>query len=310
MTTFRILPILASGLFIMLWSSLAVAQQQDDDSLVVLLTEKTEVRGEAPTSDYWWSSPSSPSWTETDNALRERLHAEGIGVQEPSSDSRISKIYRRPGLSFANASTLAELIGGEHFVVGDVTYRQNADVGPLGAAHVEATAEVSIARTGAPSLQSGKTLTLTRNGYGTSANDALSKSRSELASALGQILVVNLEKGPGRVGWSSGERLIGLRRAASGSSLEGVRDFLESLDGISRVEVRWASQGVIALEVNPGKEDPADTLEYAVRALSNQTFEDFVLARQPNPVSDELAEFLVSEATEIEDSRRGSDVDR
>ncbi|AWV88458.1 hypothetical protein DN745_03485 [Bradymonas sediminis] len=71
---------------------------------------------------------------------------------------------------------------------------------------------------------------------------------------------------------------------------------MESLDVVKKVSVRWASEGVIALEINPGAVDSSDTIEYAIRALSNQSFERFSLVKNARSRVEGMAEFDVAPA--------------
>ena len=280
--------------------SLPASAQQNSRSVVTLLTETVRMADEDPRTTYWWTSPSAPAWSQTDKMLLDELEAQNIEFFTPSGQSRISKIYRRPNLSVANASTLAELMGGDRLVVGRVVYEQAGVVGPLGATHVRASVVLTMTRAGTSPDDVGQTLELTRHAYAQDAQSALKIARGRLVEAMGDTISSTVSSGPGRVGWDAGERLIALRNVSRAAALEQVKTFLTGLEGISSVQVRWASQCVIALELNPGSKDTPDTIEYAIRALGNQTFEDFALAREPRPVAEGLAEFLISEPTQTE----------
>jgi hypothetical protein len=275
------------------------AAQEGEEAVVSLLTETVRLADSDAQTGFWWQTPTAPSWTETDAMLRQRLEASNIRFFTPSGQSRISKIYRRPNLSLANASTLGELMGGDRLVVGHVVYEQAGSIGPLGVTHVKASVTLTMTRAG-KAADVGQTLELTRHAYGNQTDKALKDARSRLVAAMAEAIESSVSTGPGRVGWSAGERLIALRNVSRATVLEDIKTFLEGLEGISNVEVRWAGQGVIALEINPGADDKPDTIEYAIRALANQTFDEFSLARQPRPVAEDLAEFLISEPTQPE----------
>ncbi|MGM0555725.1 MAG: hypothetical protein ACQEVA_05015 [Myxococcota bacterium] len=299
MRKFRTVWMLAIAALVLLTTAPAAAQDSEE-AVVSLLTETVRLDDAGPQTGFWWQTPTSPSWTKTDEMLLERLEASNIDYFTPSDQSRISKIYRRPSLSLANASTLAELMGGDRLVVGHVVYEQADSIAPLGVAHVRADVTLTMTRAGKAAADVGQTLELTRDAYAESPEDALADARAQLVSAIAEAVVSSVSTGPGRVGWNAGERLIALRNVSRSTVLEDIKDFLEGLEGVSDVEVRWAGQGVIALEINPGAKDRPDTIEYAIRALANQTFDEFSLARQPRPVAEDLAEFLVSEPTQLE----------
>jgi hypothetical protein len=286
--------------FVLSFATTPAFAQQSQRSVVSLLTETVQLADAEAQTSYWWATPSSPAWTQTDQLLIQKLRGEGISLSGARGESRISKIYRRPDLSLANASTLAELMGADRLVVGHVVYTQSDDVGPIGLSHVAARVELTVTRAGQSAAEAGQTLQLTRHAYADKPGPALEDARRRLVGAISDVVSSSISAGVGRVGWESGERLIGLQNVGRAGALDEVKSFLEGLEGVSNVEVRWAGQGIIALEINPGAQDTPDTIEYAIRALANQTFEEFSLARQPESVADGLAQFLVSEPTQPE----------
>jgi hypothetical protein len=263
--------------------------------VLLLITEEVALEeGASTTVRYWWVQPDQPKWTESDAILRNALTQSGVDLVGLSSKVRISKIYRTPNLSLANAATLGSLVGAKRVLVGNITYERKKGVGALGLERVAATADVSLV-----SAESGETsalsrFTVEREGFAGSADEALAQARQESTDALAALVSNTLMRGPGPVGVQAEEKFIGLRNAENALVLQKVKNFLEGLDQVESVGVRWASEGVVALEVNPGKKDAEDIIEYAIRALKNQSFEEFTLAARGTPSAEGLAEFNVS----------------
>jgi hypothetical protein len=266
------------------------------DVLPLITEQVTLEQNESPTVRYWWVQPGSPTWTESDERIRQTLEAKGVDLVDLSSDVRISKIYRRPSLSASNAATLGSLVGAKRVLVGTISYERKQGVGPLRLTRVSATADVSLV-----SAESGETAALSRytverEGFAASADEALEQARKQTTDALSAMIANSLMRGPGPVGVHSEERFIGLRSPQNARVLQEVMNFLEGLEQVDAVQVRWTTEGMIALEVNPGKDDAEDVVEYAIRALANQSFEEFVLSKLARPSADGLTEFSVTQS--------------
>lgn len=264
------------------------------DVLLMITEEVALEEGASSTVRYWWVQPDQPKWTESDKVLRSALTDSGVDLVGLSSKVRISKIYRTPNLSLSNAATLGSLVGAKRVLVGNITYERKQGIGPIGLVRMAATADISLV-----SAESGETtalsrFTVEREGFAKTADEALARARQETTAALSALVSNTLMRGPGPVGVQAEERFIGLRNAENALVLQRVKNFLESLEQVDAVGVRWASEGVIALEVNPGKADAEDVVEYAIRALKNQTFEEFTLATGGQPSAEGIAEFAVT----------------
>lgn len=282
-------------------SAQATAQTpKSSNDLLLLITEKVDGRlnnAPTPTLHYWWEQSAAPNWSASDKIIREVLGQKQVGVLTPSGKVQISKIYRRPELSAGNAATLGQLVGAKKVLVGTITYSLAEPVEALGLRRVSAYAEIQLmpAESGASPLQR---FTVEREVFSPagdgSGDEALKQAREELSQALGTLVAATARRGSGPVGVQGEERYIGLRNAESAETLQEVIQFLEGLDVVKKVRVRWASEGVIALEINPGTQDSSDTIEYAIRALSSQSFEKFSLAQSPHSRIEGLAEFEVA----------------
>lgn len=280
-------------------ASVASAQApKPANDLLLLITERVDGGfndAQAPTLNYWWAQPAAPNWSPSDKIIHEVLGQKKVGVLAPTGKVQISKIYRRPGLSTANAATLGELVGAKKVLVGTVTYSLAEPIDALGLRRVSAYAELQLmaAESGASPQQR---FTVEREVFAALGDDGLTQAREELSRALGTLVAASVSRGAGPVGVQEEERYIGLRNAENAETLQEVVAFLESLDVVKKVSVRWASEGVIALEINPGAVDSSDTIEYAIRALSNQSFERFSLVKNARSRVEGMAEFDVAPA--------------
>ncbi|MFP4597195.1 MAG: hypothetical protein ACLFVJ_03025 [Persicimonas sp.] len=295
----RIAVALVTGLLLVTTTATTVFAESNDvpptaREVLLLITEEVVLEeGESPTEGYWWVDSASPEWTESDKRLRAGLTEAGVDLVGLSGNQRISKIYRMPSLSMANAATLGSLLGARRVIVGTISYQRHPGIGVLGLERVAASVDVSLV-----SAESGETtalqrFTLEREAFAAQPDDALDKARSETTDGLVAMLSSTLMRGPGPVGVSTDEPMIGLRNPENARALQTVINFLEDLDPVEAVVVRWASEGVLALEINPGKEDTEDTFEYVLRALNSESFEEFSLSRRQPASADRLTEFEV-----------------
>ncbi|RAL23797.1 hypothetical protein DL240_06485 [Lujinxingia litoralis] len=259
-----------------------LAQAQQSGGAVVLMTEVVEagVAGEQPQVGFWWSQAGEAQWTDSDRALLRGLEAQGVELAR-MGDQSISRIYRRPALSPANAAQLGALLGGDRVLVGQITYRKLGPIWPLGLETLEANAELELVAAGSTEGVSLQRFVVNRRYYGSDARELLAEARQQVGLALGEVAGRGLRRSAGPVGMASTEPLIAVRNATSAAHLERLRARLLELDGISAVVERWASEGIIALEINPGEVTSPDVVEYAVRVLEGHSFDDFAVSSVP-----------------------------
>lgn len=279
----------------------ARAQSTATDStreVLLLMAERVEnapqIEAEGPTGvHFWWESAQGAQWSESDRLIRQGLSARGVGVKEPAQGASISKIYRRANLSQANAAALGSLLGAGRVLVGTLDYTREAPVGLVGLKRVSARADVSLLATrGSTTVL--QHFTVRREGFAPTEKEALEAARQELSRAFSRVVSAALLRGAGPVGVERGEQLIGLHNAQNGQVLQQVTQFLKGLDVVDEVQIRWVSEGLIALEINPQKADEPGSIEFAIRALSSEPFEAFSLSRRPESAVQGLAEFDVS----------------
>lgn len=278
--------------FALLAPSSAAANTGGD--VVVLITEIVGegINGEEPEVGFWWSSSEMPRWTASDDVVLEALRRVGIEPMMPG-EVNISRIYRRPALSTANAAQLGALIDGQRVLVGKVEYRRLSAVAPLGYRGVEATAEVELVPAGASDGISLQRFTVTRVVYGHDEDVLLEQARQLAGAALGEVMGRSLIRASGELGTADVGPLLTLRNVERAENLERIRQRLLEIDEVHRVVERWASEGVIALQVNPGTEDSAAVADYAFRVLENHDFDEFRIQRSQNPSAENVVEFWV-----------------
>src|SRR5690554_5564759 len=114
-TMSRVSKIMRIGLVVLAVQMLAtVASAQTPrqaNDLLLLITERVDGgfnNAQSPTLHYWWAQPAAPNWSPSDKIIHEVLGQKKVGVLAPTGKVQISKIYRRPELSTANAATLGE----------------------------------------------------------------------------------------------------------------------------------------------------------------------------------------------------------
>lgn len=178
-------------------------------------------------------------------------------------------------------------------LVGTVTYERLAPVAPLELTGWRARATVELVSTSGDAPEVIRTFTLERAAFDADSDAALQRGRQTIARALADLLARSLSRLGGPVGVDAGERLIGLRGAGSASIYREIVSNLKKLDSIRDVQVRWAAEGLIALEINPGSQDPDDRVAAAVRALRETEFEGFMLAPVADATRPDLSSFTV-----------------
>lgn len=208
-------------------------------------------------------------------------------------EMNISRIYRRPDLSTANAAQLGGLLGGKQVLVGRVEYRRIEAVAPLNYSGIEARAEVELIVAGASDGISLQRFTVQRHYFGNDGGDELLEvARSQAGESLGELMGYSLSRIGGSVGLVSEKPLLGLRNLERAENLEAIRRRLLEIEEVHSVVERWASEGIIALEINPGIDDE-ETSNYAIRVLENHRFDEFSLEREASVVDEGLVQFWV-----------------
>jgi hypothetical protein len=252
----------------------------DEPDVLFLITERVvDASGETEETRFWWSNPSAPEWTETDRRLTTALDERGIGFLSPEGETRISRIYRRPDLSTNNAAALASILGARRIVVGRVTYRRVRALTAAGLVGVDARASMKVIDVTASEpevlrdYRLGRSVYVPSTGTSTSESSGLDRARERLVPAMARLLDQTLSIVSGEVGVESDEPLLtfyGLERAAA---LDAIRRVIEELDPVESTGVRWAAEGVVALELNPGDASDTSLVRRAAEVLRDHSFE-------------------------------------
>ena len=256
---------------------------EGNGDLLLLVTETFERPDDGEDRvRYWWSNPEDPQWTETDAALERALRETDAAAMTPPNDVRISRIYRTPDLSLDNAASLASLLGARRIVLGEVSYEPTTT--SLLPDHVglkvKGTLQVVDVTSSEPSVI--RTLEIERSVFGRArtkeasgeqAHPLAERARQRFSTVVGGLLDRTVVAASGEIGVASEEPLLSFRDLRRGRALELVREFLGGLDTVEATRVRWASEGRIAVEINPDKRDELDSVRYAARTLVNHKFE-------------------------------------
>lgn len=275
--------------------------------ILPLVTEKVVRAGEEakPQVQFWWQNATEPNWTGTDRALRDALLSSSARLMQPSGDVRVSRIYRRPELSIDNAAALASVLDARRILVGEVTYTvRGGSVLPrsksIGA---DATLQLVDVASSEPTVI--QTIRFERTLYGDSpAEKLLEQARKEVGKGAGALLDRTVAAASGPVGIDSEEGYLVFHDVAHGEALERIRSFLADLDVVEKIRVRWASEGLVALEVDPRGEKETDAVAYAGRTLVNHKFDQMTVQRRQKSLGGNSLEFSVSLADdfgEVED---------
>lgn len=276
------------------FGSLDRAEASSGGNIVVLLTEIADagVVSEGQEVSFWWSGGQRAQWTGTDEAVFSGLRRAGVEPLKPS-EINISRIYRRPDLAATNAAQLGGLLGGQQVLVGRVEYGVIPGIAPLNFDGIEARAEVELIAAGSSDGISLQRFTVERHFFGERGDGRLfEEAQAELGEALGELMGYSLSRIGGTVGVESEKPLLGLRNLERAENLEILRRRLLEIEEVHSVVERWASEGIIALEINPGVDD-GEVSSYAIRVLENHHFDEFRLEREPSQVGDGLVQFWV-----------------
>lgn len=277
-----------------LLSAPAVAVAGENSDVTVLLTQVVE--GDIADGDqqiqFWWSQADEPHWTKSDEFVFAALRNAGVEPAMPSSID-ISRIYRRPGLSIENAAQVGRLLASHQVLVGEIQYRSLAPVAPLGLRGVEASAVVELVPAGDAGGVSLERFTVTRKVFGEDTEALLERAKKAAGEALGDVMGQSLRRASSEVGSHAGDELLALRNLERSENLEKVRQRLIEIEEVDRVVERWASEGIIALEVglHDGGGNQAGMLDYVYRVLENHEFENFRLMRSEHSSLDRVTEF-------------------
>ena len=243
--------------------------------LLLITEEVSQTPGAQATVSTWWASLPEPRFTPTDLAIARALEQEGVKVHQPGPEVRVSRVFLVPSLPVANAASLAKLLGAQYVFVGTVRHERTALRGFDAPVAWDTLAQVRLVEA-ATQKEVLSPLLLRRLVFGQEAEGTLGQAQQQVAQALARMMKGGLGQLAGPVGIARDqERFLVLRAVGQMSQVEAVRARLMGLGEIDEVAIRWASEGQIALEINPGKADDPTRIERAWRTLTQAPFDGF-----------------------------------
>lgn len=247
------------------------------EEILILVTERSVSSSGDEQVSFWWSTTDAPAWTKTDAALQQSLVGQGAQVASSVDLSGLSTIYRRPEPTDANALAMASVFGVNKVLVGTVTYRPTALM-PVGLRGIHAVADLRLFDRSAGVQRTLSRIELDRRSWAMDDAEATRHVRRELSTAVARTVAGSLEQRSGPVGVASDELLIGIEGDKTRIAIDAVRAKLATLAGVDETRIRWASEGLIVLEVNPGGVDAAESVRQYVSLLVSEGAKGFAVA--------------------------------
>jgi hypothetical protein len=283
-------------------------QKKRGSNLLMLVSQKVVSAGDDGSEiGYWWSNPTEPQWTGTDRSLISALDESGVSPMKPAGDVRISRIYRTPDLSVDNAAALASLLDARRAILGRVTYRRHQGrlLGGLDAVEARARLQLVDVASAEPSVI--RDFEINRAYFGDQPDALLERAQQSVSQVAGRLLGRTVGAASGPIGITTGEPLLAFRNLQKGAAMEVIRSTLGQLDVVDSLRIRWASEGIVAFELNPAKRDESGSIDYATRSLLNHSFKHLRLSRRDRSTLDNAVEFDVQITGPIDEQRPSSE---
>ncbi len=210
----------------------------------------------------WWSHAKPGAISTMEAKLLEALKVSGLPVLNPQQMPErpaISRIYRRPKLSTANAINLAGLHGAGSTLTGKIQFAPIPPVEMLALQGAQAEATVTLL-----SLPDGRTLLEThmvRRAYDADATVARQKAQESLVADLSQLMAASLRQASAPVGVTREEPFVCIAGLWGKAPLEQVKGVLKGLEGVEDVSLAWMAEGMVALDLNPDSEEQTAQVE-------------------------------------------------
>ncbi len=256
--------------------------------------------GASEEAAYWWSDTES-QFTSFDTVLSESSRAEGLELVEPVKTEKVSRIYRTPELSDANAATLAGILGARWALIGKLFYTKTPAPGFKVRAGVTLRLEAKLLeRRDDGTFRIADRIDLRHTQFADELSTATDLAETELARMTVGWVELRLRQpvvsadGPPL----SGDWLL-LHDLEDGRTLEAVLRALRDADSVSEARIGWTDGNVVALELT-GASGPLSPA--AIRAAAASLSPDergFSLEPTPSR-EDSLVEFEVQVLTEAQ----------
>jgi len=242
-------------------SILATASVALADETLPLVT--LDDRGTA--SAWWVEQTALPPLV---HAVVDGLSKRGFPIMDPDARKehpRVSRVYRSPRLTRANATNLAGLYGATHALAGTITRPAPEEVSLIGLHRQRITASLSVidVRSGAVLIE----VELDREGQGATAAEAGTRAESLFVEAVVTLLASEWTSVAAGVGVDRPEPWIVLTGVVDARTLDVVRTALIGIAGVQGARLAWVAPGRVAFDLNPSQPDELAAVDKVVQAL-------------------------------------------
>ncbi|MEL6181043.1 MAG: hypothetical protein AAFS10_18945, partial [Myxococcota bacterium] len=247
-----------------------------------LLTLIAVTDGDA-TPSFWWSAGRSASLSPPERALLEPARSQGLAVLDPGAVANpppISRIYRRPDLTPANAINLAGLYGASAVVLGRVVRRPHGAADAVGLAGHEVEVALRVL-----SVQSRRELgrfAVTRHAFAPEEDAA---RREALAAAMAEAGMWVAAQGS----QMAGSTAVGLDDRDEPYMVVSGLWTMEALATLQKriaqqagsVRLAWLAPGRVGLDIAPEQKQSRSDLEALTQTLIDAPPEGMRLTPTP-----------------------------
>lgn len=238
---------------------------------------------DGPQAAAWWASGQGARLSPVERGLLQALQARRAPVLDPSQvqdPPRISRIYRSPALSPANAVNLAGLYQVDHVLTGVISVASGD--GPPATGLVGAEARAAVSLRAVPSGTVLLEIELTRQAFDPEVDKARQRATELLSQDLADLVAGALESARAPVGVERPEPFLMVAGLWDRASLRQVEVALERLGGVEQARLAWLAEGVAAFDINPNKQEPASVIQSLARALAGAPPEGLLLKLEPS----------------------------
>lgn len=265
------------------------ASNNNPGGLLCIITEHPSAALQKPSpSDspkFWWSNSPTFTATTTDLTLLSALRAAHIPVIDPATfpnpPQLSQRVFGRPDLSDANAQNLASLFGASFVLRGDATcdpLPPSVYLREQAGAHASLSVRLMSTRT----EQALLSLRLDAAAFAPDTPSACTQALAVIASRLQENLqhATSLQDAQAPI-WDGDEPLIILSGLNHAAPLVQLKKHLRTNPEVKDIFERWAAEGHIALDINPGLPDSPESVRALVDSLLTASFPGFRLSPLP-----------------------------
>ncbi len=228
----------------------------------------------------WWVQDEG-GLSPLERRLVEALEGRAVEVVDPAKlgqRPKVSKVYKTVRLSQPNALNLAGLHGADAALVGSAQVVELEDLGP----HKVVELRVSVELWAMPSGSERLRVSVSRVGLGASAQEAREEALGLVGEDLAELVAGALKTSRAPAGVARVEPFVRVAALPDLGAMRAVEKGLGGLPGVRRVRLAWASQGVVAFDLNPDEEDAQGWVQETAKALGQSPPPALRLALDPN----------------------------